>query len=46
MKIRIIESIYWYYNGAPNNSYVFQFAVPYGLKNTVVVALIELILIE
>ena len=37
MKILIIEAIYQYYGSAPNNSYMFQFAAPYGLKNTVVI---------
>ena len=34
-KTKAIESIYRYHDSAPNNSYTFQFAVPYGLKNTV-----------
>ena len=42
----IIEAIYRYYDSAPINSYMFQCAVPYGLKNAVVISLLELILIE
>ena len=46
MKIITIEAIYRYYNSAPSNSYMFQFAATYDLKNTVVSSLLELILIE
>ena len=42
----IIEAIYRYYDSVPINSYMFQFAAPYGLKNAVVISLLELILIE
>ena len=37
---------YRYYNSAPNNSYMFQFTAPCGLKHTVVISLLKFILIE
>ena len=33
-------------DSALNNSYMFQFAKPYGLKNAVIISLLELILIK
>ena len=45
-KIIIIQAIYQYYDSTPINSFMFQFAAPYGLKNALVKALLELILIE
>ena len=42
----IIEVIYRYYDSAPINSCMFQFAAPYGLKNAVVISSLELILTE
>ena len=44
--IKIIETIYRCYDSAPVNSYMYQFALPYGLKNDVVISLLELIVIE
>ena len=42
----MIEATYRYYNSVPNNGYMFQFAAPYDLKNSVVISVLELILIE
>ena len=41
-----MEAIYRYYDSAPINSRMFQFAAPYGLKNAVVISLLQLILTE
>ena len=41
-----MEAIYRNYDSAPNNRYMFQFTAPCGLKNTIVISLLKLILIE